>query len=287
MSMRPAHGQGCVELIGIQPQTLDVLHAAQADVLAVGVKHLLGERLVDRSEGPPESSARTGVIVLRPEHGGQRITPVLLPSDGQVDQQRQGPTALNGHRLAIALKARRPKDEELEIRHGTLPQHHCCPPSFRQHRRPILLEHLLQRFWDGRPPDCWQERHNRSGQSPQEVGGMKALVAILAVLVIAAAPGLSQPSSSLVIVQVNFKYSGSRADYERSVAPLAAPIAQVPGLRWKIWLVNDASREAGGIYLFGDDASAQRFLAGEIAAGLKANPAFSNLSVKKFGRDGA
>jgi hypothetical protein len=112
---------------------------------------------------------------------------------------------------------------------------------------------------------------------------MKALVVVLAVLAIVAAPGLSQPSFSPVIVQVNFEYTGSRADYERSVAPLAGPIAQVPGLRWKIWLLNDATREAGGIYLFSDDASAQRFLAGEIAAGVKANPAFRKLSVKKFG----
>jgi|SRR5690349_12461165 len=40
---------------------------------------------------------------------------------------------------------------------------------------------------------------------------------------------------------------------------LARDIANEPGLVWKIWLENRESGHAGGIYLFGDTATAQRY----------------------------
>ena len=42
------------------------------------------------------------------------------------------------------------------------------------------------------------------------------------------------------------------------VAPLAEQYAAVPGLRWKIWIINEAEGEAGGIYLFDDEESLMR-----------------------------
>ena len=42
---------------------------------------------------------------------------------------------------------------------------------------------------------------------------------------------------------------------------LAESIAQEPGLIWKIWTENPLTREAGGIYLFADRASAEAYLA--------------------------
>ena len=87
---------------------------------------------------------------------------------------------------------------------------------------------------------------------------------------------------SLKILQINFNYNVPTADYERAVGPLADPIAAVRGLHWKTWLVNDTRREAGGIYLFDDDASLQAYLAGPIVAGIKTNPALSNISAKVF-----
>ena len=85
------------------------------------------------------------------------------------------------------------------------------------------------------------------------------------------------------ILQINFNYNASKADLENAFAPFAAPISNVPGLVWKIWLVNDAKKEAGGIYLFEDEASAQNYVTGEIVSGLKTHPALSNLSLKQFG----
>lgn len=84
------------------------------------------------------------------------------------------------------------------------------------------------------------------------------------------------------ILQVNFKFSMTTAEYEQAVAPAAKPIADTPGLRWKVWLMNAAGHETGGIYLFDDEAAALAFLNGPIVASVKSNPAFSEISAKLF-----
>ena len=84
------------------------------------------------------------------------------------------------------------------------------------------------------------------------------------------------------ILQVNLKFSIPRADLEAAWLPVAQPIADVPGLRWKVWLMNEVEHEAGGIYLFESEAAAQAYLAGPIVAALKSSPAISNISAKLF-----
>jgi hypothetical protein len=46
--------------------------------------------------------------------------------------------------------------------------------------------------------------------------------------------------------------------------------------------MNEAEKSAGGLYLFKDDASVETYLKGEIVAGLKSNPAISNIEAKVF-----
>lgn len=84
------------------------------------------------------------------------------------------------------------------------------------------------------------------------------------------------------ILQINFKFSISQAELEQAFAPAAQPIADTPGLRWKVWLMNGADHEAGGVYLFDDEASLQAYLNGPIVASLGSNPALSNVAVKVF-----
>ncbi len=84
------------------------------------------------------------------------------------------------------------------------------------------------------------------------------------------------------ILQINFKFNISPAELAESFAPLAEPIAGVAGLRWKIWSLNGAESEFGGIYLFDDTASAQAFLEGPIIAGVNKHPALSEISAKQF-----
>ena len=88
---------------------------------------------------------------------------------------------------------------------------------------------------------------------------------------------------SQTIVQINYSFSIPRADLEQAFLAAARPIADSPGLRWKIWLMNEADSAAGGIYLFDDAVSAQAFLDGPIAGSLKTNPVISKVSVKLFG----
>lgn len=85
------------------------------------------------------------------------------------------------------------------------------------------------------------------------------------------------------ILQINFTFSGvSGSELQQSWLPAAQPIADTPGLRWKVWLVNETQRECGGIYLFDDEAAVQGFLNSPIVAATKGDPRLSNASVKMF-----
>lgn len=84
------------------------------------------------------------------------------------------------------------------------------------------------------------------------------------------------------LLQLNFKFNVTKAEYEGAVSPLAEKFAAVAGLRWKIWIINESESEAGGIYLFEDEASLKTFLEGELAATVSNHPALSNMSVKQF-----
>ena len=84
------------------------------------------------------------------------------------------------------------------------------------------------------------------------------------------------------ILQINMKFSIPRADLEAAWLPVAQPIADVPGLLWKVWLMNEVEHETGGIYLFESEAAAQAYLAGPIMAAAKDSPAVSNISAKLF-----
>ncbi|TFH57868.1 MAG: hypothetical protein E4G91_10240 [Candidatus Zixiibacteriota bacterium] len=84
------------------------------------------------------------------------------------------------------------------------------------------------------------------------------------------------------ILQINFRFNVSRAEYEKLANSVAGEFAQLDGLRWKIWLMNEKKREAGGIYVFEDETSLGAFLAGPLAAKVTSHPAISDMSVKQF-----
>jgi hypothetical protein len=87
---------------------------------------------------------------------------------------------------------------------------------------------------------------------------------------------------SSMILQLNFKFNVPRVEYEAAVGPLADDFAQVPGLQWKVWLMNEADHEAGGIYLFDDETSLNAYLDSTLAGAVKAHPALSDMTAKKF-----
>ncbi|UUM32718.1 monooxygenase [Vibrio japonicus] len=63
------------------------------------------------------------------------------------------------------------------------------------------------------------------------------------------------------LLQINFSFNGPFGeDMSNGLKALAESINQEPGFIWKIWTENEKGKEAGGIYLFEDEASAQSYL---------------------------
>lgn len=87
---------------------------------------------------------------------------------------------------------------------------------------------------------------------------------------------------SVKLLQLNFKFNVSGTEYEQAVSPLAKEFADLPGLRWKVWILNEAEQEAGGIYLFDNEASVKAYLEGPLAAQVMSHPALSDFSAKQF-----
>ncbi len=71
------------------------------------------------------------------------------------------------------------------------------------------------------------------------------------------------------IVQINFPYTETRAEIETHSEEAAGRFTGVDGLIWKIWLVDEATKMAGGIYLFGSRDQAEAYAVGELVEHLK------------------
>ena len=84
------------------------------------------------------------------------------------------------------------------------------------------------------------------------------------------------------ILQINFKFNVSREQFEETCSSLAQDFANVPGLLWKVWLMNDKENEAGGIYLFADEASVEEYKGSPLVAGVLNHPALSDFNIKQF-----
>jgi len=84
------------------------------------------------------------------------------------------------------------------------------------------------------------------------------------------------------ILQINMNYSIPVEDLSKAFMGLAQPIADMKGLKWKVWIHNAEEKSCGGIYLFEDGASVKAYLDSDIVAGIGSNPALSNISLKVF-----
>jgi len=64
------------------------------------------------------------------------------------------------------------------------------------------------------------------------------------------------------LIHITFPHWGPwGAQMADAFGDLARSIAAEPGLLWKLWLEDEASGRAGGAYLFGNRADADRYLA--------------------------
>jgi len=71
-------------------------------------------------------------------------------------------------------------------------------------------------------------------------------------------------------------------ELKKGFAHVVNGLAAVPGLRWKIWIMNEQPHEAGGLYLFDDQDAVEAYLEGPLVAALKTNPALSEFSFKQL-----
>lgn len=85
-----------------------------------------------------------------------------------------------------------------------------------------------------------------------------------------------------MILQINFNLNVSGAEYQKMADSVAHAFVDVPGLRWKIWLLNPAAQEAGGIYLFDSQASLDEYLKGPLVAQLRGLTSIRDISIKQF-----
>lgn len=86
------------------------------------------------------------------------------------------------------------------------------------------------------------------------------------------------------VLIVNFELAGvSEADYRQQVESIAPMFTQVPGLVSKIWLADPATNTYGGVYLFADASSREDYLNSNIVGSIKANPSFTNVTMRGFG----
>lgn len=86
------------------------------------------------------------------------------------------------------------------------------------------------------------------------------------------------------ILQINFTLEGvTPAEFAEGCRPFAEPIAAVPGLCWKIWLVNEEERRAGGIYQFDGEQTLRDYLDGPIIAAVRSHPHVRDIQVRQFG----
>ncbi|MEE8057344.1 MAG: YdhR family protein [Pseudomonadales bacterium] len=86
------------------------------------------------------------------------------------------------------------------------------------------------------------------------------------------------------ILQINFNFEGAWSQMEEGNLEVAKWIAEVPGLIWKIWRMNDAEGEGGGTYLFDDELSMQSYLE-QVMPRLKSIAILSDIVVKQYDID--
>jgi hypothetical protein len=84
------------------------------------------------------------------------------------------------------------------------------------------------------------------------------------------------------IVQINFNYEMTAEELDKGAAGFVNPVLEVPGLIWKIWILNQQEKLTGGIYLFQDGVSAKAYVEGPICDQLRSIPAFRNVTMKLF-----
>jgi len=85
------------------------------------------------------------------------------------------------------------------------------------------------------------------------------------------------------ILTATFHYSMPTKELKRIMPVLAPKFSEIPGCCWKIWLINEDEKEAGGIYLFDAVKDLELFMKSNLLASVVNNPSLSNFKINTFG----
>ena len=85
------------------------------------------------------------------------------------------------------------------------------------------------------------------------------------------------------VFTTKFNYSMPTEELKKIMPAVAPKFSEIPGCNWKIWLINEDRKEAGGVYLFESASELEQFVNGNLFASVANNPAFSNLQTNTFG----
>jgi len=84
------------------------------------------------------------------------------------------------------------------------------------------------------------------------------------------------------VLVVTLEFDCAASELEDEAVRVADPIANVPGLIWKLWLANPGVRSAGGGYLFESEGALHVFVDGPIAAEINNRPEFRRVKMRVF-----
>ena len=81
------------------------------------------------------------------------------------------------------------------------------------------------------------------------------------------------------LLQIHFKLITTPREYHELASHVAPAIAALPGLRWKVWTLNESRLEGGGVYLFENQQALDAYVTGDIIAALKSHPGVRDVTL--------
>ena len=84
------------------------------------------------------------------------------------------------------------------------------------------------------------------------------------------------------ILTTKFRYSMPTAELKKIMPVVAPKFSIITGCCWKIWLINEDQKEAGGVYLFESAAALEQFLNSSLLTLVTNNPSLSHFEINTF-----
>lgn len=86
----------------------------------------------------------------------------------------------------------------------------------------------------------------------------------------------------MVLLQITFRYSVPAAMARKAFDYLAPKLADMPGLVWKVWGLNEEEQSGCGTYLFDNETNLRAYLESEVFEQISGNPFVEDLTVQPY-----